>query len=269
MTVTLLGVPWDGSSSWRRGTAQAPAVVRAAWRRAGVWSNRTTEHGLDLELMGMPADDGDVAVQGTHGMMCTAVEARVQALVDSGRLPLLIGGDHSITLPALRALREVHGRLDLLHFDAHPDLYPEFEGNRYSHATTFACALAEGLLQRVVQVGIRTANEAQRKTARQYDVTMIEMKDWNGPRVLSFAGPLYISIDLDAIDPAFAPGVSHPEPGGLSVRELLNTLARATGRVVGADLVEFNPAADIAEMTQGVAVKLLKELIGIMAAAEP
>jgi arginase family enzyme len=155
--------------------------------------------------------------------------------------------------------------VDVLHFDAHPDLYDEFEGSRFSHACPFARSLDDGLIGRLVQVGIRTVPESLRRQVERHGVEQVTMAAWSGPPVVKFARPVYVSLDLDALDPAFAPGVSHREPGGLSVRDILGTLHRLEGRVVAADLVELNPKTDIDGVTATVAVKLLRELAGVLA----
>jgi arginase family enzyme len=154
--------------------------------------------------------------------------------------------------------------LSILHFDAHPDLYDEYEGNRFSHACPFARIMEEGLARRLVQVGIRTLNAHQAAQAKKFEVTMVTMSAFDPQTVPIPRGPLYISIDLDALDPAFAPGVAHREPGGLSVRDIIRVLHRVKGPVVGADIVELRPASDVDGMTAGVAAKLLKELAGLM-----
>ena len=264
MTIALLGVPYDASSSYRRGPAGGPAAIRAAWDRAREYSNLHTESGLNLGAPGLLRDAGDVAV-GDAAETRTAVEARVAELLAAGERPLILGGDHSITYPVLRAMRAAHGPLEVLHFDAHPDLYPVYEGDRYSHACPFARALEDGLISRLVQVGIRSATPPQLALVERYAVEQIPMKDWGRPMGLFFDGPVYISFDLDVLDPAFAPGVSHPEPGGLTTREAIGLLQKVHGEVVGADLVECNPSVDAHGQTAAVAVKLIKELAAVLA----
>lgn len=263
MTVVLLGVPWDGSSSGRRGAAQAPAAIRAAWDRVSSWSNPMTESGLDLVAEAALRDGGDVGA-GDATAMREAVEAAVAGAVAGGERPLLLGGDHSVTYPALRGARAALGVVDVLHLDAHPDLYPEYEGDRFSHACPLARALEDGLIGRLVQVGIRTVTPPQRAVADRHGVEMVTMANWAGPGVFFFDRPVWISLDLDVLDPAFAPAVSHPEPGGLSVRDVLGTLQRLEGRVIGADLVEYNPALDRDGATGTVCVKLVKELAALL-----
>jgi len=164
--VALLGVCYDGSSSYLRGTAGAPQAIRQAlWSEAG---NPWTELGIDLGSAALddvgdltPAPDEDPA------QVRRAIEAEARRIVDSGRRPLVLGGDHSITYPVLRGFRPSHPRLSLLHFDAHGDLYDEFQGDRYSHACPFARIMEEGLADRLVQLGIRTMTGHQREQAQR------------------------------------------------------------------------------------------------------
>ena len=259
--VALLGLPSDVNSSHRRGAAAAPPRIRAALRSPA--SNLASETGVDLGAPGLLADEGDLALDdGPRDR--ERIEAAVAGLIARGRRPLLLGGDHSITYPAVRAVAAAHPRLSLLHVDAHPDLYDVFEGNRFSHACPFARIMEEGLVRRLVQVGIRTLNAHQAAQARRFGVEVVPMDAFDPRRVPLPRGPLYVSVDLDGLDPAFAPGVAHPEAGGLSVRELLRLLHLIPGPVVGADVVELLPAADEGGRTAIVAAKLVKELAGLM-----
>ncbi len=261
--VALLGVPYDASSSFLRGPAGAPAAIREAlWTEAG---NSWTEGGIDLEEAALD-DEGDLwFVEGEPGEDARArIEAAVERIAGSDRRPLLLGGDHSITYPALRGFRRHHPRLTLLHLDAHPDLYETFEGDRFSHACPFARVMEEGLADRLVQVGIRTMNGHQREQARRFGVEVIEMKDWRDGRALDLEGPIYVSVDLDVLEPGLAPGISHREPGGLTVRQVLSIIQGVHAPLVGADLVELNPVNDPSGISAAVAAKLVKELAGAM-----
>jgi agmatinase len=171
-----------------------------------------------------------------------------------------LGGDHSVTVPIVKVLAVAHGPLEILHFDAHPDLYDDFRGNRRSHASPFARIMEAGLARRLVQVGIRTLNRHQREQAARFGVEIIPMSDFSLGAVPRLHAPFYVSIDLDGFDPAFAPGVSHPEPGGLTVREVLAVIARQSATLVGADIVELNPDRDVNGLTAVLAAKLVKEL---------
>jgi arginase len=154
--------------------------------------------------------------------------------------------------------------ITLVHFDAHPDLYADYEGNPHSHASPFARIMENQLVQRLVQIGIRTLNGHQRAQAEKYGAEIYAMENLPDLAKLRLAGPLYVSFDMDALDPAFAPGVSHWEPGGLSTREAIQYLQSLPAPIVGADIVELNPVRDPAGLTATVAAKLLKELLGKM-----
>ena len=260
-TPTLIGVPWDANSSFMRGAAAAPRLVREALFSPA--SNLWTESGVDLGAPGAMADAGDLSLPDTADAV-GIIEAAVRLLIQDGGAALAIGGDHAVTYPVVRAVAARNPGLTILHVDAHPDLYDEFEGNRLSHACPFARIMEEGLASRLVQVGIRTANGHQREQARRFGVEVIDMKAWAAGSRPVLDGPVYVSIDLDGLDPAFAPGVSHREPGGLSVREVIGLVHALPGAPVGADVVEFNPRQDVAGLTAHVAAKLLKELAGRM-----
>ena len=178
------------------------------------------------------------------------------------RRPIALGGDHSITYSILRAFRDRPRGLTVLHIDAHADLYDEFEGDRFSHACPFARIMEEKLCGRLVQVGIRTLTPHQRDQIRRFNVDTVEMQHFAADARPKIAGPVYLSIDLDGLDPAFAPGVSHREPGGLSVRDVLQMIHGLGGPIVGADVVEFNPAKDLDGLTAAVAAKIVREIAG-------
>jgi agmatinase len=259
---TLVGLPYDGASSFRRGAAAAPRLIREALRSPS--SNSWSEGGIDVGAATAMADAGDVDLANTADVR-GAMESGVASVLRGGRgRPIVLGGDHSVTYPALRALRPGCAELTVLHVDAHPDLYEEFEGNRFSHACPFARVMEERLADRLVQVGIRTMNAHQREQAERYAVEMIDMRAWVAGARPQVRGPVYLSIDVDALDPAFAPGVSHREPGGLSVRELLTIVQGIEGPIVGADVVEFNPSQDPVGITAPVCAKIVKEIVGAM-----
>lgn len=258
-TPTLLGVPYDASSSFMRGAADAPPAIRRELRSPAynMWSELLEDVGAE----GVYADAGDIELgSDPRG----AIEQGAAAVYAGGGRPLVLGGDHSITYPVLRAVRRVAPALTVLHFDAHNDLYDLFEGDRYSHATPFARSMEEGLADQLVQVGIRAMTGHQRDQATRFGVQVIDMQSWVAGKRYTLRHPVYISIDLDVFDPAFAPGVSHREPGGLSVREVLSLLHAIDVPVVGADVVEYNPRRDPDQVTAPVAAKLVKELVSVM-----
>jgi agmatinase len=259
---TLLGVPYDASSSYLRGPAQAPPRIREALHSPS--SNLFTESGRTLADTAWWRDAGDLTLP-SLATARAAIETGVANVLGAGGRPLVLGGDHSVTYPVVRAVAAARGPFTLLHFDAHADLYDELDGDRFSHACPFARIMEEGLVSRLVQVGIRTLTTHQREQAARFGVEVIDMRAFAAGARPQVHGPLYVSLDLDVLDPAFAPGVSHWEPGGLSTRELITMLQAIDGPVVGADLVEYNPLRDPTGMTGMVAAKVLKELLDAMA----
>ena len=260
--VALIGLLSDANSSYKRGAAEAPGFIRQALHCES--SNLCSELGVDLAKNSRFVDLGDHPVN-DDAESFLAIESVIFKINEVGALPLVLGGDHAITYPVLRAVHRAHGPVNLLHFDAHPDLYHDFEGNPYSHASPFARIMERGLVSRLVQVGIRTLNKGQREQVERFGVETHEMMTLDINAIgRDFVGPVYISCDIDALDPAFAPGVSHHEPGGLSVRDILGVIQRLPNRIVGADIVEYNPGRDINNMTAMVAAKLLKEIAGKM-----
>ena len=260
--VGLIGIRSDANSSFMRGSAEAPEAIRRALHCGS--SNLCSELGVDVGSHPGFVDLGDRDIgDGVEAFL--AIESHIDAIAKRGAIPLVLGGDHAITYPVMRAIHNTHGPVDVLHFDAHPDLYADFEGNPYSHASPFARILEKGLIGRLVQVGVRTLNPHLREQAGRFGVEIHEMKDLDLDNVAGdFEGPVFLSIDMDALDPAYAPGVSHHEPGGLSTRDVLAVIQRLSQPVIGADIVELNPSRDINGMTAMVAAKLLKEIAGKM-----
>ncbi len=262
---TLVGIPLDVNSSYLRGAAGAPAKIREALRSDAC--NHWTELGVDLGAAGAFADAGDLALNDSREKVAddfAEIERRVGELLEKGERPVSLGGDHSITYPIVKALARRYSELTIVHFDAHPDLYDEFEGSRVSHACPFARIMEGHLAKQLVQVGIRTMNGHQREQAARFGVEVVEMRGLPAYERLRIHGPVYISFDMDVLDPAFAPGISHREPGGMTVREAIAHLHAIEGKIVGADVVEYNPAQDVSGMTTTVAAKIVKEVLGKM-----
>ena len=268
--VVLLGVPWDEQSSFMRGAAAAPDVIRRALGSPS--SNLSTERGPDLVCGTHLVDGGNLRIPSTDpASVADAITAAASEVLATGSALLALGGDHAVTFPLVRAHAERYPGLAVLHLDAHPDLYADFEGQPYSHASPFARILEEGLVSELVQVGVRTLNDAQRPHVRRFGVRQIPAHECGATTAdsLRFDGPVYLSLDLDVLDPAFAPGVSHHEPGGLTVRDVLHIVQRFTGRLVGADIVELNPSRDPSGVTATVAAKLAKEVAARLLLGSP
>jgi len=259
--IAVLGIPLDSNSSFRRGAALAPLRIREALFSES--TNMWTEKSIDLGLMSGWQILNDLEFL-NRKMEFEQIESKINELLNKKVRVISIGGDHSITYPIIRAYGKRYSKLTILHLDAHPDLYDELDGNRHSHACPFARIMEENLVNRLVQVGVRTLTGHQREQAKRFGVEIIEMREIDRANEMMFNGPVYLSLDMDCLDPAFAPGVSHHEPGGMSTREVLRIIQNLQGELIGADLVEYNPERDLQNMTGMVAGKLLKEIIGRM-----
>lgn len=255
--IAILGIPYDASSSFMHGAAEAPPIIRESLFSDS--SNLWAETGVDLGGNAVLLDAGDLSFDET-GESMSIIETAVALLLDHQIRPILLGGDHFITYPILKAFRRKYSKLSILHFDAHPDLYHAFQENRHSHASTFARIMEEQLADRLVQVGIRTMNGHQRAQAEKFGVEVVEMRHWQKGFQLRFDTPVYVSLDMDALDPSCAPGVSHREPGGFTTRQVITALQTLEGSIVGADIVEFNPQNDALNLTSMTAAKILKEI---------
>ncbi len=256
--VGVLGIPYDLNSSFMKGSAEGPkAIIKALYSSS---ANMSTESCIDLSTNKTWKIMEDLSISSFEKDIYKGVEA---ALRKNEKI-ISLGGDHSIVFPIMKAYSETYKDLTVIQFDAHGDLYEDFEGNYYSHASPFARIMEHKLISRLIQVGIRTMTPHQRDQVAKYNVEVITMENWDELLSIQLAGNIYISLDLDVLDPAFAPGVSHHEPGGVSTRHLITTLQKISAPIVGADIVELNPTRDISNMTAMVAAKLLKELIDKM-----
>ncbi len=261
-SIALLGLPTDINSSFERGPALAPkAIRRALWSDRG---NMACENGFEIGADIQIDDLGDIPLTEETAADDLKIRGAVSEVLKASKIPLLLGGDHAVTFPIMQAIAAHHGPVNILHFDAHPDLYFDFEGNPRSHASPFARIMEAGLAKRLVQVGIRTLTSHCRAQANQYDVEIVGMPNFRVTNVPVLEGPTYISLDLDGLDPSAAPGVSHPEPGGLTVREVLAVLSLQTAPIVGADIVELNPLRDVNDVTAIVAAKFVREIAALI-----
>jgi arginase len=262
-SVAVVGIPFDDFSSFLRGPAKAPPLIRQTLHNGS--SNLFAENGVNLKGHPQFNDLGDLTLpEGQNAI--AAIKTAVAEMADRNVRVLALGGDHAITFPLVAPLMDANENLSILHFDAHPDLYPEFDGNRFSHACPFARIMETGRVNKLVQVGIRGMNDLQRRQVDRFNVTCLEMKHIRTPLSIELEGPVYLSVDLDVLDPAYAPGVSHHEPGGMSTRDVIGLIQSIQVPIIGADIVEYNPDRDVNGMTAAVAAKLLKEIAGVMLA---
>ncbi|MGD9239947.1 MAG: agmatinase [Desulfobacterales bacterium] len=255
--VAVIGIPFDANSSFMQGAARAPAQIRKTMNSGA--SNLCSESGIDLAARSDFIDLGDMRVDGDSDAIET-IEASVTELLNRDIRLVSLGGDHAITYPIIKAFHKRFGQLEIVQLDAHPDLYDTYEGNRFSHACPFARIMEERLASRLIQIGIRALNPHQQQQAERFGVEIITIPQYDNAARIQLTGPLYLSIDLDVLDPAFAPGVSHHEPGGLTTRQVIELIQQLQAPFVGADIVELNPKRDSSEITAMAAVKILKEV---------
>jgi agmatinase len=274
--VAILGIPFDSGVSYRPGARFGPAAIRAGSKLL-----RPYHPGLEVEPWGTQqvADAGDVACNPFDIVAAIGeIESAARdALTRADRL-VALGGDHTVALPLLRAAHARHGPVALVHFDAHLDTWDTYYGAPYTHGTPFRRAFEEGLLatERSVHAGIRgplyASDDLVEDAAMGFEiVTTVEVArhgvDAAITRIRERVGdaPVYVSVDIDVLDPAHAPGTGTPEPGGLTSRELQLILRGMAGLpLVGADVVEVSPAYDHAELTAIAAANVAYEFLGLM-----
>jgi agmatinase len=274
--VILLGAPFDGATTYRPGARLAPRAVRAASDQAHAYH---AELGLDPFAELWVADGGDVNMP-PHDIVAAmdALQRACAEHLDAGRCVFTCGGDHSISLPMLRAVAAKYGPVGLVHVDAHYDTYPAAWGNDLHHGTPFRHALREGLIDphRTLQLGLRgsLSSAEDLEFSKQAGICVVTQADWDDgdgqKRLIEFMvnldGPVYLSIDVDGLDPAFAPGTGTPVPGGLTTRELKGVLRRLAGRnIVGGDVVEIAPPFDPSGITALIGADLLHTFVTLHA----
>lgn len=274
--VAIVGVPFDSGVSYRPGARFGPAHVRASSKLLRPFNPALHTHPFAQQQV---ADAGDVAVNPfdiTEAI--ETIERAAHGFHDAGTTLLTIGGDHTIALPMLRAAHRAHGPIAVVHFDAHLDTWDTYFGAPYTHGTPFRRASEEGLLdlERCLHVGIRGPLYARSDIDDdiQLGFRIIRSDDYQDHAVAGIVerladrvqdGPVYVSVDIDVLDPAHAPGTGTPEAGGLTSRELLHTLRGMTGLdIVGADIVEVAPAYDHAEITGIAAAHVAYELLSVL-----
>ncbi|MBV6519952.1 MAG: Proclavaminate amidinohydrolase [Gemmatimonadaceae bacterium] len=263
-SATLIGVPYDAKSSYARGPALAPDAIRAAlWSQSG---NRFSEGLIEVLSPDHLGDYGNIAIE-SEDYPLLAIENAVSLVLNRSSIPLVLGGDHSITYGVVRTVARAVQPFTILHLDAHNDLHDSFAGDRLSHASPFARIMEERLTARLVQVGIRCLTPNQRDQANRFAVQMIDMTSWTAGRRPEIEGPCYLSLDMDVLDPAFAPGLSHREPGGLSPRDVIGLIQSIPGPLVAADIVELNPVRDWDGITALVAARFVKEVVSRIASS--
>ncbi len=277
LDVAVVGIPYDGGTSYRTGARFGPRAIREQSSLIRTWHPVLKVHPFERLRV---ADYGDIdtvpiSIERTY----EAIERGVGEIVTAGATPLCVGGDHSITLPILRAVSRRHGPVGVVHFDAHPDTWDEYFGSKFFHGTPFRRAIEEGLIdpRRMIQIGIRGPLYGPEDFAfhDQHGLEVIRIEAvkeqglaWVAGRLARLAGgPVYCSFDIDAVDPAYAPATGTPEVGGLTSYEALAIVRGLRGlTLVGCDLVEVSPPYDgPGQITSLLAANLLFEFVSLLA----
>jgi agmatinase/guanidinopropionase len=275
--VAVIGVPFDSGTSYRSGTRFGPRKIREV--SLLLWGHNPTMEVTPLKEISV-VDYGDVSVNPTSiEKTMTAITDTTRNVLDSGVTVIALGGDHSITLPLMRACAQKNGPLSVVHVDAHIDTWEEeFEGSPFSHGTPFRNALQEGLIREgeYVQIGIRgpLSGENDYQEAIELGAHIITIHDVfenginNVLEVVRYRckGPVYVSVDIDSADPAYAPGTGTPEVGGLSSYQLLQLIRGLRGlNLVGFDIVEVSPPYDHSDITAMLASNVVFEYLSLLA----
>jgi agmatinase len=277
LDVAIVGIPYDGGTSYRPGARLAPREIRSQSSLIRQYSYFQKVAPFDALNV---ADVGDIDAPPVSIDKCyEVVESRIGAIADAAARPIVIGGDHSLSLPVLRALARRHGALAVVQFDAHVDTWDEYFGGKYFHGTPFRRAVEERIVdpKRFIQVGIRGPmyGEDDFDFHREHGITVVDIEQlrdrglaWTIERIRQVVtGPAYMTFDIDSVDPAFAPGTGTPEVGGLTAHEaqrLVRGLAGLT--LVGGDIVEVAPVFDgPGQITSVLAANLMFEFLCVLA----
>lgn len=280
LDVAIIGIPFDLGTSLRPGARFGPRGIRNESVLIRPYNMATRAAPFDS----LRIDDvGDIATNAFDKDDSIArIEAHYRTLLDHGVIPVGLGGDHTVVLPVLRAIAARHGPVGLVHIDAHTDINDTMFGERIAHGTPFRRAVEEGLLdgRRVAQIGVRATGyaaddfdwsreqgfrvvQAEECWHRSLTPLMAEIREQIG------SGPVYISMDIDGLDPAYAPGTGTPEIGGLTTPQALEIIRGCAGLdIVGCDLVEVAPAYDTTGTTALVAANLVYEMLCVLPGVE-
>lgn len=275
LEIALLGIPYDGGTTYRPGPRFGPRHVRAQSAIIRPWNPVMK---VDPFTKYRIADYGDFSVNPLSiEDTLRRVEEQMKPILEAGVRPVSVGGDHSLSLPLLRSIAKVHGPVGLIQFDAHNDLWDEYFGSKLSHGTPFRRAIEEGLLlkESFLQVGLRgqVYSKHDFDFARENKVKMITAEEYHGGGIALFRQqlrafrnkPVYITLDIDCVDPAYAPGTGTPQVGGFTSIQILELVRELKGlNIVGCDLVEVSPPYDLGEITSLLAANLLYEVLCVL-----
>jgi agmatinase len=266
----FIGIPFDDATTYRPGARFGPMGIRQGSRLLRPYNQFVDAYPFD-ELNA--CDAGDIDTLPGYIQDTFSVVERGIFEVASRTVPFIAGGDHSITLPVLRALKRIHGKVNIVHLDSHYDFWDTYWGKKYTHGSWLRRALEEGLIKDVVQLGMRgsTFSKDDLVTQKTLGITGFSVVDLkNSPEVVlekvnSLYGKTYISIDIDVVDPAYAPGTGTPEVGGISSYEFIRFLRSLSVDIAGLDVVEVSPPYDLSELTSMLAANAIYEVMSTLA----
>jgi agmatinase len=277
--VAIVGAPFDSGTSYRSGARMGPREIRAQSSLIRPYSYFQKVSPFET-LQVVDGGDIDVPPAGSIEQAYDVIESGVRRVLDAGAIPMVVGGDHSISLPCLRAVASKHGPLSLVQFDAHIDTWGDYFGGKYFHGSPFRRAIEEGLLRPggYVQVGIRGPMYGEEDDFAFQNANAVTMIDIDEVKTAGIAAtihrirqavsdPVYVTFDIDAVDPAFAPGTGTPEVGGLTSYEAQELVRGLAGlHIAGCDIVEVAPQFDgPGQITALLAANLMFELLCVMA----
>ena len=256
------GYPFEGTACFRKGTAKAPDEIR---KHSYNFETYLMELGVDLSDVALN-DYGNLELTKDQGKNESLVTDLVTKIVDGGKFPIGLGGEHSLTPPAVKAVQAKYPNLIVVILDAHLDFRVEYENNPRSHATVTRRVSEIVGVDRVCSIGIRSVSQAEISEARGIGLKFIEsgwteLREYLADLIDDLDGPVYLSLDMDAIDPAFAPGVGTPEPFGMTPYEVIQTINFFADRIIGFDCVEVCPPYDNGN-TSALAARLTRHLVG-------
>ena len=267
---TFVGVPFDDGTTYRTGARFGPSSIRQGSRLLRAYNPFVDAY--PFELLNT-SDYGDVnAIPGYIEDTMKIVQKEMKR-IGASSIPFTGGGDHSIALPILRAMHELHGKVNLVHLDSHYDFWNSYWGKKYTHGTWLRRAREENLLNEVIQIGIRGSLyskddiEDAKNLGITYYTTNSTKKDTSEilSQVKSLKGKTYVSLDIDVTDPAFAPGTGTPEVGGLSSFEIIEIVRGLDIDLAGMEVVEVSPPYDVSELTSMLAANLIYEGMSVLA----
>ncbi len=254
----ILGVPFDKTSSFRVGSYQGPDAIRNA---SFCFEPYMMEYGLSLSDIGIH-DKGNLQDYENVKDLGKDLEQAISKILDDGKVPIVLGGEHSISYFTVSGFKNKFEKIDVIVLDAHLDYRDEYEGNKYSHATPVRRISELDFVENLVVGGVRSMSKEESQCDDISYITADNFDSVELSNIFDENNPIYLSIDMDLLDPSYAPGVGNPEPFGVEPRKIKKLIKRLSHLIVGMDIVETNPKFDVGEITSNLAARFVYELLG-------